>query len=359
MGKDSFYGALATLQQTGCLRRMQVPRAGRYGEIYERVLTRAITNDSTNYTWVWQKLILELKPFPLSIYLFLLTYPTPVFIREIVERFDCNETTAQKWLTYLIHHKLVVGTSARDKGRITGYLYRAVELNQREVETWSLTAGIPTRKKQDGKLPDGKLPETSRPVGKKKVTYKGTSLHLNLPSTHNRPMNPSAASDDARSRRGAKNPKPTGSKPIAADGGARDWILTYEDKDPDLYELWSDSLFGDDYLSQGYHLSEQCLLFALDRATGGQISRALISKEGLDGFRCLVCATAVIAEVDPREALAYVIELITTRFADGKWIRLNSWGVIGPNLAREIRGAGDIPWHHRNGVPNYDPEVPF
>jgi predicted DNA-binding transcriptional regulator len=351
MKRDTFYDALAELIDKGFITREQA-HGGRGGfqRVIETVHAREVGPKGRDYVWLWQRLILKLPPAALALYAFLLSrsQKQSTYIREVQAQFGWSDRTAQKWLTFLIFNGLAKGTGRRQKGKFSGLIYSGVPLDQAKVAGWELRTGRPHRNLPDGKKPDTVLlrvrpPDSAKPDAALADAYK----EINLSTLNHPPTKDKTRYGSGHAGTGGRDANAC----LDDDGGVSLWLEELAAVSPALYEVWSD----DD--SYDVDVDAPQMAYDLFRATDGRIARRLLKDAGLEGFRRLVARAASIGEAEAGDAYAFILGLISKRFAADKGRWLNSWGWLGKRLMGAVREYGDIPTVDQ--VEKWEDGIPF
>ncbi len=343
MNKGTFYKAVAQLGAKGLIERNQHRGAHPHKRVSEKLHVRVLRPDSSGYASIWLKLIRILEPAALAVYLLLLAHwpKRQLYAREVREHFGWSDTTVQKWMTYLIYHGLIGEFPRRKNGDFAGSVYAPAVLSADEIGSWCLRDGKASRP-AERRIADRKNPEAvSGPrLADASLTEPHSADAYLGPSLLTKNFLPTPNSHSALSAEGGGAGGEDGRD---ATSGVTTWLDELKVLAPKRFELWSSPLQDDEGLEACRDLLDDSVLrIELWRVTDARIGGALLSSVGLDDYRRIVVASAIIAAVDSLTAHNYLLSLIQDRIGSDRRKSLNSWRWTLKTLLDRVRQPGDI-----------------
>jgi hypothetical protein len=291
IGDTRFYAAINNAAAAGYLQRDRArDGSSSHGKIVETIKLPLI---KSGYVFIRRVEMEALDLRALAAFLFVAARPTGqhAYGRELSERFGWVSSTSMKWLGKVIEAGLVTRVQRqRLNGQMDGCVY-AITDNR-------------------GARPPVLLP--------------------NQPDT----------AMAATSTIGANDQMATPSY-----GGLADWLTSSHSRSGEMARNWRAAIVDaveDERLSD---MKSAMLTDDLLTATVHRVSPKLLSPDGLQGYRWLVCGWSELAALDLPAAHQYLLALLSNKIGEvpGEWI--NSWVYLVKSTFQALELEGHMPRH--------------
>jgi hypothetical protein len=251
---------------------------------------------SAGYVFLRRADMEKLELRALAAFLFVGARPTGqhVYGRELCERFDWSQSTANKWVGQLVSAGLVARIQRQTAdGRWDGHVYALTENR------------------------------AARPIEEPAPTRSTATIDRN-------DFNSSAPSHlvDHDAAGQVKSQL----------GGISSWLLSPESGYGAAARMWRKALrdaIGDDRLA---YMPSKMLHDDLCAATAHKIGPTLLSPEGLDGYRLLVCALCNIEGYEVRHAHEHLLAMLANQIGADPAARIHSWVYLIKSTFRYVDG---------------------